>query len=264
VLEGWMLIFTACAVLGLLIGSFLNVVIARVPAGESVVRPGSRCPACRTPITPRDNVPVLSWLVLRGRARCCQVRISARYPVVELVTGAFLGGVAVWTGPSWRLPAYGFLAAMSIALAFIDYDTKRLPFWLVAPSYPAGLLLLGAASLAEHRTDALVRALIGAAALWGFYRLLHLVYPRGMGYGDVRLAGLLGLYLAWLGWGNLVVGGFFGFLVGGVGSVVQMTLGRATLKTQVPYGPYLLAGAWLGIFAGHAVVAWYLHTAGLV
>jgi leader peptidase (prepilin peptidase)/N-methyltransferase len=259
--QGTLTVITA--VFGLLIGSFLNVVIARVPAGESVVHPGSRCPTCGTPIAPRDNVPVLSWLLLRGRARCCAAPISPRYPVVELAAGAFLAGVAAWTGLTWRLPAFAFLAALSIALAFIDYDTKRLPFGLVAPAYPVGMVLLGVASVAEHDRSSAVRALIGAAALWGFYRLLHLVYPRGMGYGDVRLAGLLGLYLAWLGWANLVVGGFLGFLVGGVGSGVQMALGRASLKTQVPYGPYMLVGAWLGVFAGHAVAAWYLHAAGL-
>lgn len=257
------LLVPVAGLFGLLLGSFLNVVIARVPAGESVIRPGSRCPACATPIAPRDNVPVLSWLVLRGRARCCGAGISLRYPAVELVTAISFAGVAAWTGPSWRLPAFAFLAAMSIALAVIDYDTKRLPFWLVAPSYPVGLALLGIASLAEHDRSAAVRAVIGAAALWAFYRLLHLVHPRGMGYGDVRLAGVLGLYLAWLGWPSLVVGAFLGFLVGGVGSVLQLAAGRANLKTQVPYGPYMILGAWLGFVAGPDIAAWYLGTAGL-
>jgi len=164
---------------------------------------------------------------------------------------------------SWRLPAFAYLAALSIALAVIDIDVQRLPFWLVAPSYPVAALLLGIASLDEHDLASAIRALIGAAALWSFYRLLHLVYPRGMGYGDVRLAGVLGLYLGWLGWDRLVVGAFFGFLVGGLGSAVQMALGRASLKTQVPYGPYLLIGAWLGVLVGHHVGDWYLSTTGL-
>ncbi|HET9657927.1 MAG TPA: prepilin peptidase [Kineosporiaceae bacterium] len=251
------------AVFGLVIGSFLNVVIARVPAGESVVRPGSRCPRCGTPIAARDNLPVLSWLLLRGRGRCCGAPISIRYPIVELLTGLAFTGVAAWAGFGWRLPAFAYLAALSLALAVIDIDTFRLPFWLVAPSYPVAAVLLGAASLAEHDRQSPIRALIGGAALWTFYRLMHLVYPKGMGYGDVRLSGVLGMYLAWLGWDRLVVGAFLGFLVGGLGSAVMLALRRTSLKSQIPYGPYMLAGAWLGVFLGHPVASWYLRTAGL-
>lgn len=251
------------ALCGLVLGSFLNVVIVRVPAGESVVRPGSRCPSCATPIAPRDNVPVLSWVLLNGRARCCGTSISVRYPLVELGTAVFLAAVTAWAGPTWRLPAFAFLAAVSIALAIIDYDTKRLPFELVAPSYPVGIVLLGIASLAERDLSAALRAPIGAALLWAFYRLLYQVYPRGMGYGDVRLAGVLGLYLAWIGWAPLVVGAFLGFLLGGIGAMAQLALGRASLKTQVPYGPYMLLGTWLGVFVGGDIATWYLRTAGL-
>jgi leader peptidase (prepilin peptidase)/N-methyltransferase len=249
--------------MGLAVGSFLNVVAVRVPAGESVVRPGSRCPACHAPIAPRDNIPLLSWLLLRGRARCCGARISARYPLIEGATALFLTGVAVWAGACWRLPAFAYLAALSIVLAVIDLDTLRLPFWLVAPSYPVALVLLGAASLAEQDRSSAIRGLLGGAALWSFYRLLHLVYPAGMGYGDVRLAGLLGLYLAWLGWDRLVVGGFLAFLVGGLGSAVQMAVRRASLRSQIPYGPYMLVGTWLGVFLGHPIADWYLRTTGL-
>jgi leader peptidase (prepilin peptidase)/N-methyltransferase len=183
--------------------------------------------------------------------------------MVELGTAVLLAMVAAWTGPSWRLPAFAYLAALSIALTVIDLDTLRLPFWLVAPSYPVAAVLLGIASLAEHDWSSAVRALIGAVALWGLYRLLHLVYPAGMGYGDVRLSGLLGMYLGWLGWDRLVVGAFLAFLVGGIGGVVLMILRRGSLKTQIPYGPYMLLGAWLGILLGHPLAHWYLRTAGL-
>jgi leader peptidase (prepilin peptidase)/N-methyltransferase len=250
-------------VFGLVIGSFLNVVIWRVPRGRSVVSPGSVCPSCGTPIAARDNLPVLSWLLLRGRARCCGGAISVRYPLVESASAVSLAGVAVWTGPTWRLPAFAYLAALSIVLAVIDVDVKRLPYWLVAPSYPVGAVLLGIASVTEHDGSSAVRALIGAALLWTFYRLVHLAYPPGMAYGDVRLAGLLGLYLAWLGWDHLVVGAFLGFLVGGLGSAVALALRRVSLKTQIPYGPYLLLGAWLGILLGQGIADWYLRTAGL-
>jgi leader peptidase (prepilin peptidase)/N-methyltransferase len=274
------------AVLGLLVGSFLNVVIARVPAGESVVRPGSRCPRCGAPIAARDNVPVLSWLLLWGRARCCGAPISWRYPAVELATGAAFAVVAAWAtttwtpsllgedaavaaadslapqawqGSLWPLPAFLYLAAVSIALAVIDLDTFRLPFWIVVPSWwVAGLLLGGAALLLGH-PGAIVRMLLGGLAYWGLYRLLHLVYPAGMGYGDVRLAGLLGLYLAWIDWGALVVGAFAGVLVGGVGGVAVLVARRSGLKTQIPYGPYLLLGAWIGVFWGQQLMSAYLR-----
>ena len=251
------------AVFGLLIGSFLNVVIARVPAGESVVRPGSRCPACGVPIAARDNIPVLSWLLLRGLARCCGARIGLRYPGVELTTALALAGVAAWAGASWRLPAFAYLAALTIALAVIDVDTLRLPFWLVAPSFPVAAVLLGIASLAAQDWASMLRAAIGMALLWGFYLVLFLIYPPGMGYGDVRLAGLLGLYLGWLGWHELLVGVFLGFLAGGLGGVIQLVLRRVSLKSHIPYGPYMLLGAWLGILLGQQLAGWYLHTAGL-
>jgi leader peptidase (prepilin peptidase) / N-methyltransferase len=252
-----------CLLLGLLVGSFLNVVIRRVPAGESVVRPPSHCPSCGAPIAPRDNIPVLSWLLLRGRARCCGAAISPRYPVTEAATAAAFVAVAAWQGLSWALPAYLVLAAASLALAEIDLDTQRLPVLVVAPTFVAGLVLLGAASWLGHDPASAVRAALGAAALWLLYRTLHAVYPKGMGYGDVRLAGVLGLYLAWLGWDRLVVGAFLGFLLGGVLGIVFILAGRARMKTQIPYGPYMVAGAWLGIAVGPALASWYLRLVGL-
>lgn len=251
------------AVLGLAVGSFLNVVIRRVPRGESVVRPGSRCPACGMPIAPRDNVPVLSWLLLRGRARCCGTRVSWRYPAVEFGTAVAFAAVAAWLGVSWALPAYLLLAAASIALAVIDIDTYRLPVVVVAPTFGAGVVLLALASAIGSRPGAAVRAGAGAAALWLLYRLLHALYPRGMGYGDVRLAAVIGLFLGWLGWDRLAVGAFLGFLVGGLSGLVLVVAGRGGMKTQIPYGPYMLAGAWLGIAAGPALASWYLGVTGL-
>jgi leader peptidase (prepilin peptidase)/N-methyltransferase len=256
-------LIAVCGVLGLLVGSFLNVVVARVPQERSVVRPPSACPECGAPIAPRDNIPVLSWLLLRGRARCCGTAISIRYPLVEAGTAVAFAAVAAWLGPSAALPAFEFLAALSIVLALIDIDVRRLPFIIVAPAYPVAAALLAAASLVERDGAATVRALVGGAGLWLFYRLLHAVYPAGMGYGDVRLAGLLGLYLGWLGWSALVTGGFFGFVVGGVGGVVVMALRRGSLKSQIPYGPYMLVGAWLGAVWGPQVASAYLRAAGL-
>ncbi len=266
------MLIAACALVGLVIGSFLNVVVARVPEGESVVSPPSRCPRCGAPVAARDNVPVLSWLLLRGRARCCGGRISARYPLVELGTALSFGLVAWWAAheqqQGWppghpALPAFLYLAAISIALALIDIDTFRLPFWIVAPSYPVAAVLLGLASAVERDGASAVRMLVGGAALWGLYRLLHLINPRGMGYGDVRLAGVLGMYLGWLGWGQLVVGGFLGFAVGALGGLLLVALRRGGLKTNIPFGPYMLVGAWLAVVWGDSVAGWYLRASGL-
>jgi leader peptidase (prepilin peptidase)/N-methyltransferase len=250
-------------VLGLLVGSFLNVVVYRLPRGESIVRPGSRCPSCGTPIAPRDNVPLVSWALLRGRARCCGARVSVRYPLVELTTGVAFAAVTVWLGLSWALPAFLYLAAISIALTLIDLAVHRLPDPIVLPSYLVGGLLLGVASLAAHDLGSVVRAVIGGAALWLLYLVLVLVYPAGMGLGDVKLAGVLGMYLGWLGWSELAVGAFLGFLLGGLSGLGLMLAGRAGRKTMIPFGPFMLAGAWLAIVIAAPVASWYLGAFGV-
>jgi leader peptidase (prepilin peptidase)/N-methyltransferase len=246
-----------CGVLGLLIGSFLNVVVWRVPRGESVVRPPSHCPGCDTPIAPRDNIPVLSWLLLRGRCRACGTRISARYPLVELLTAALFAGLAAYFGPVAQLPAYLYLAAVGVALALIDLDVKRLPDALTLPSYPVGIVLLGIASAVHHDGWSLVRALIGMAALFGFYFTVAVIAPRGMGFGDVKLSGVIGLYLAWLGWGQLVVGAFAAFAVGAVVGIGLILFAGGGRKTKVPFGPFMLVGALIGIFVGHDLASAY-------
>ncbi|WP_407343031.1 prepilin peptidase [Pengzhenrongella phosphoraccumulans] len=249
------------AVFGLAIGSFLNVVVWRVPRGESIVRPPSACPRCHHEIRSRDNVPVLSWLLLRGRCRDCREPIAVRYPLVEAGT-AVLFGLAAWrTGATWALPAFLYLAAIAVALALIDLDTHRLPNAIVLPAYPVAIVLLALASWNPGGASdwpALVRALIGGAALFAFYFLLAFAYPAGMGFGDVKLAGVLGLYLAWIGWGALVVGAFAAFLVGGVFSVALLAAGKATRKSGIPFGPWMLAGAAIGIGAGEQLWSAYL------
>ncbi|GAB2694337.1 prepilin peptidase [Thalassiella azotivora] len=257
------LVVALCAVLGLAVGSFLNVVVWRVPRGESVVSPASGCPRCGHPIRPRDNVPVLSWLLLRGRCRDCHAPISVRYPLVELGTAAAFAGVAWWAGPSWHLPAFLYLAAVSVALALIDLDVHRLPNAIVLPSYVVGAVLLGVPSLLGGEPGQLVRTALGGVVLYAAYFALALAYPSGMGFGDVKLAGVLGGYLAWVGWPALAVGGFAAFLLGGLFSAVLVVLGRAGRKTKVPFGPFMLAGAWVGLLAGERVADGYLGLVGL-
>jgi leader peptidase (prepilin peptidase)/N-methyltransferase len=247
-----------CGLVGLLIGSFLNVVIWRVPRGESVVSPPSACPSCGHEIRPRDNVPVLSWLLLRGRCRDCGHPISARYPLVEATCGVLFAVMALRFGPHAELPAYLYLAAVGLALAMIDLDTLRLPDALTLPSWAVAALLLGGAALVSHDGHAALRALLGAVALGAFYFALLFAYPAGMGFGDVKLAPVLGAYLGWLGYGTLAVGAFLGFLYGGVVGIGAMLLGKAGRKSKLPFGPFMLAGTLTAVLFGRQLVDAYV------
>jgi leader peptidase (prepilin peptidase)/N-methyltransferase len=252
-------------VLGLAIGSFLNVVIYRVPAGESVVSPASRCPTCSSEIHNRHNIPVLGWLVLRGRCFACRAPISPRYPIVEAATAALFVVVTVrFVGLhlSPALPAYLYLAAAGLALAVIDLDTKRLPDKIVLPSYAVVAVLLTVASVATHDWWALARAGIGGAALFAFYFALAFAYPAGMGFGDVKLSGIIGGVLAYLSWTALVVGAFGGFLLGAIVGVAVLASKRGGRKTALPFGPFMIAGAFVAIFVAQPVADAYLHLLG--
>lgn len=252
------LLLSAAALLGLAVGSFLNVVIYRVPRGESVVSPGSHCPHCGSAVRSRQNIPVLSWILLRGKCADCRGPISGRYPLVEAGTAVLFVAVAAKFGLSWELPAYLYLAAISIALAVIDLDVKRLPNVIVLPSYVVAIALLVPAAVAEHSWAAIVRGAIAGIVLYGFFFFLTIFR---MGMGDVKLAGLLGLYLGWLGWNAAVVGAFAGFLIGGVvGGLLWLTR-LADRKSRFPYGPAMLAGAFVAVFAGPAIADWYLSLA---
>lgn len=245
---------------GLLVGSFLNVVIARVPAGESVVSPRSRCPRCGAEISSRDNIPLVSWLLLRARCRHCGEPISARYPLVELGNAA-LWLVLLWSfGWSWELPAYLYFASVGLALAAIDLDTKRLPNQLTLPSYVVIGTLLLLPAVIEGDWAPYLTAWLGALALFAFYFLLAVIYPLGMGFGDVKLAGVLGLVLGWLGWSFVLVGGFLGFLLGAVVGGALMAWRKAGRKSKIPFGPFMLLGALLAVLWGGRLWDAYLDT----
>ncbi|MCW2770083.1 MAG: peptidase domain protein [Aeromicrobium sp.] len=250
-------------VLGLVVGSFLNVVIHRVPMGMSVVSPGSSCPVCHSPVRAHDNVPVVSWLLLRGRCRDCAAPIAARYPLVELAT-AVLFAVSAWRlGPSVYLGAVIVLMAGGVALFMIDLDHQRLPFsitGLVAVGVVAAMAVAAAAGNAGHVTPALL-----STALWlAVYGGIHLVTRgRGMGLGDVALAPVLGLVLGWSGWGPSLVGLLAGFTIGAVVGVGLLVSGRAGARSRVPHGPFLLTGAVVGLFVGQPLWHDYLRLFGL-
>ncbi|MDB6427853.1 A24 family peptidase [Curtobacterium sp. 20TX0008] len=273
--AAWVLAALA-GVLGLAIGSFLNVVVHRVPAGISVVAPASACPRCDHPIRRRDNVPVLSWMLLRARCRDCAAPISARYPAVEGATAVLfvlvalvvpqpLGATTVGEalGRTVMLAALLFLMAVSVALSLIDLDTHRLPNAVVYPAAVVLLVLLGAVSAVSGDWGALLRGLLGAVVLGGAYLVLALAVPGGMGLGDVKLAVVLGLVLAYLGWGPLAVGAFGGFLVGGTVAIALVAVGRARMGSGVPFGPSMLVGAWIGIVLGAPLWSAYLGLLGL-
>ncbi len=251
----------ACGVLGLLIGSFLNVVVFRVPQGQSVLRPASACPVCTAPIRPRDNVPVAGWLLLRGRCRDCSAPVSPRYPLVEALTGGLFAVLALRFGLDPVLPAYLYLAAVGLALALIDIDVRRLPDALTLPSYAVLAALLGLAAALGSASGDLARALLGGLAMFVFYFALCLAYPSGMGFGDVKLSGVLGMATAWLGWGAWAVGLFAGFLFGGLWGIGLLALGRGGRKSKVPFGPFMLLGVLLAVFAGERLARAYLDLA---
>jgi leader peptidase (prepilin peptidase)/N-methyltransferase len=272
----FVMLMVFAGLMGLAIGSFLNVVVYRVPAGKSLT-PDSACPNCGIEIRARDNVPVISWLALRGRCRGCHQPISARYPLVEAGTALAFLAVTFRFGPAvvdavetpsaiaagLELVAFLVLTAMSIALALIDLDTKRLPNVLVAPALVTGIVLLGVAAVVRGDWTALLGAAIGGAGLFAMYLVLALFSRGGMGWGDVKLAAVLGLYLGFLGWGNLLVGAFAAFLFGGLFGAVLMVVRRAGRKTGIPFGPWMIIGAWLGVFVGEYIAHGYLEVLNL-
>jgi leader peptidase (prepilin peptidase) / N-methyltransferase len=245
-------------VLGLCIGSFLNVVAYRVPLGLSVVSPPSACPDCATPVRSRHNIPVLGWLLLRGHCYDCGLPISVRYPIVEAGTGLLFAAVgARFADRPTLLAGYLAFAALAVALALIDIDVHRLPNVLVVPAYPVLAVLL-AAGVADSGTILLTRAAIGALVLFAFFLLVAIAARGGMGMGDVKLAGVVGGMTAALSWGTFLTGAFAGFLLGALAGVLLMTGRRAGRQTAVPFGPFMLLGAWASILGASGLGQLYL------
>ncbi len=237
---------------GLVLGSFLNVVIHRLPRGESVVKPRSRCPGCEREISPRDNLPVLSWLLLRGRCRDCASPISARYPLVELSTGLLLAAVAaVHLGDTTELVLGMVLVAFLVPMALIDLDHRIIPNRLTAPAAVVAIVL-GTALDPSGEPE---RLIAGVAAA-GFLLVAALIKPGGMGMGDVKLAGVLGLFLG----APVAVALMVGLVTGTVaGAVIMARLGvKAGRKAAVPFGPFLAVGGVVAVLAGAPLIDAYL------
>jgi len=249
----------ACGLIGLTVGSFLNVVIWRVPRKESVVKPRSACPSCHTTLANRDNIPVVSWLILRGKCRTCKEPISPRYPLVESFTALLFVGAAFRFGADWALPAFLVFLAGLLALAFTDLEHFLLPIRIVYPVLfgVAGLLLLAAVATGDWSRLG-VAAATGALA-FGLFYLIHFISPRSMGFGDVRLAGVIGLALGWLGAGVALVGFFLAFLLGALVGVGLILAKKIDAKGHIPFGVFLALGAFVAVYAGHPLVNSYLH-----
>jgi len=240
---------------GLVVGSFMTVAVSRLPKGESVVRPRSRCPACGAQIRARDNIPVLSWLLLRGRCRSCGERISAEYPLLELTTAGLVVLTVIRYPDPWQDVLIGGLLALMPGIALVDLRHRIIPNKL---TYPAMLLFPPVIMLAWLIGDAAdpLKAIIGFV-LFGGGILVVATVSRGMGLGDVKLAAVIGLVLGSLGLRFVGVSAGATIVLGGVGGLVALAMGRG-MKSKIPYGPYLAVGAIVAGLWGDALATWYL------
>jgi len=241
------------AVIGLVIGSWLTAVIARVPDRQSLLHRPARCPRCGVRLHAADMIPVAGWLRRRGRCRDCGEPFGRWSLATELITAAAFAALALRLGLSPALPAFCYLAAVGVALAIIDIQHQRLPDALTLTSYPVALALLGlAAPAVADGGRHFVLALIGMAATGLFFLVPALIYPAGLGFGDVKLSGLIGLYLGWLGAEVLLAGVLAGYLLAAVTGIGLLVTRRATRKSHIPFGPFMLAGAFLVILVSGA------------
>lgn len=275
------LLYGSAIALGLIIGSFLNVVILRLPrmladqwrrdcselsGGHvyaqtiSLVHPPSHCPACGHRIRPLENIPVLSWLFLRGRCSACGSRISARYPLLEALSGVLTLLVLLRFGLSWQTPAALVLTWGLIALAFIDLDTRLLPDGITLPLLWLGLTLSLFGLFTDSRS-AIIGAVAGYASLWLVFHAFRLLTGKeGMGFGDFKLVALFG---AWLGWQILPQIILLSALTGSVLGVALIASGRHAKGVPLPFGPFLAAAGWISLLWGDAINAAYLDFSGL-
>ena len=248
------LLIGLCAIFGLAIGSFLNVVIYRVPIHKSIISPRSSCPSCAAPILERDNIPILSWLILNGKCRSCHAPISARYPLVELLCASLFAGSAARFGFDWFLPVSLVLLATLLALSFIDLEHLLLPKVIIYPSLVTVLALLILDSSITNSWHRLLIASICSAVWFVVFFTINALGPRLLGFGDVRLSLILGLGLGWLGIGYVILGFFASNFLGAMIGLLLIASKKRTRDQPLPYGVYLALGTALTLFAGTQIL----------
>ena len=242
---------------GLAIGSFMTVVIARVPAKESLLHPRSHCPRCGAEIRNRDNIPMLGWLLLRGRCRACGQPISAEYPLTEAATALLVCAAAYTYERIWIAIMIAILLSLMPAISLIDIRHKTIPNRITYPAAAGFAVYIVVARLFDGGTD-VVRALVGLLAYGGGLFLLALI-SRGMGMGDAKLAVVIGMVLGSIGLSYVGVAAAGAIVLGGVGGIVALAIGRGR-KAKIPFGPYMAAGAVIASFWGQQIADWYLRT----
>ncbi len=278
--PGWLA--SCLLLLGLVVGSFLNVVVYRLPlmmqaqwrreccellahpvaeaAPLSLAAPNSHCPHCKAPVRPWQNIPVISYLLLRGRCAGCRARISPRYPVVEAATGLVTLWLGVHYGPGWQLAGAVLLTWALITLTLIDFDTQLLPDDITLPLLWLGLAFNLSGTFVPI-TDAVLGAIAGYGILWSVYWLFKLATGKeGMGYGDFKLLAALG---AWLGWQALPLVVLLSSLVGAMVGILLIVIARRGRDIPMPFGPYLAAAGWLALIWGEPILQAWLGANGL-
>jgi len=252
--EGLLSSYLIVGTFGALVGSFLNVCIYRLPLRESIVWPGSHCPACSTPIAWYDNIPIISYLILAGRCRSCANSISCRYPIVEALNAAGYVGLFWFFGPNWATAAYGLLYSALLVVAGTDLSHKIIPNVITFPGIVLGLLS-AATILPLGLMNAVIGLVVGGGILWFLAWISPYLFGKeGMGGGDIKLLAMIG---AFLGWKPAVVTIMVGSLLG---SIVGVTLiGAHVIKREdyIPFGPFLVCGAVVALFFGDNILAWY-------
>lgn len=241
---------------GLCVGSFLNVCIYRIPNQKSIVHPGSACPVCKTPIRFYDNIPILSYLAIKGRCRHCRNPIPFRYPIVELLGGLLALSFALKFGLTPSALAYFIFGAALLVITFIDLDHQIIPNEITLPGIPIGLafsfFIPGLSPAAS-----LIGILIGGGLLWAVATLYLLLTRReGMGFGDVKLLGMIG---AFIGWKGVLITIFAASAIGTLAGLAAMLKSRKDMKMAIPFGPFLAIGALIYLFFGNAIIDWYIY-----